>query len=221
MARPRTDIRPRIVHAARARFLVDGVDGASLRRIARDARTNLGMIVYYFPAKDDLFLAVVEEVYPKLLEDLDLALRGSGSTRDRLYRAFVRLGHLSPDELAVVRLIVREALGSSARFALVLARAKRGHIALVLDTLRQGVAAGELDGSLPVPLALITTFALGALPQFLRRATRGEPLFALPDVESLAKLSVDLVFRAMGTGKPTPKPKPRPRTRKRTPARAS
>ena len=46
MARPRGDIAPRILHAARKRFLVEGVDGASLRAIARDARTNKGMIYY-------------------------------------------------------------------------------------------------------------------------------------------------------------------------------
>ena len=31
MARPRSDVGPRIVHAARERFLKEGVDGASLR----------------------------------------------------------------------------------------------------------------------------------------------------------------------------------------------
>ncbi|MBS1120020.1 MAG: transcriptional regulator, TetR family [Deltaproteobacteria bacterium] len=218
MARPRSDIRPRIVHAARARFLIDGVDGASLRQIAREARTNLGMIVYYFPAKDDLFLAVVEEVYPRLLEQLAQALGGAGSTRDRLYRAFVGLGQLTDDELAVVRLIVREALGSSRRLELVLARAKRGHVALLLDALAQGVAAGELDGSLPLPMALISTFALGALPQFLRRA-KGEALLALPESEPLAKLSVELLFRAIGPpAKPPNRPAPKSRTRKRVAA---
>ncbi len=198
MARPRTDIRPRIVHAARERFLVEGVDGASLRHIARDAGTNLGMIVYYFPAKDDLFLAVVEEIYPKLLEDLEDALGGSGSTRDRLYRAFVRLGKLSTDELAVVRLIVREAIGSSARFKLVLARARQGHLALLMETLRQGVAAGELDAEVPLAVALVSTFALGGIPQFVRRATEDQQLFGLPEVEPLAQLSVELLFRAIG-----------------------
>ena len=62
MARPRSDIEPRIVHAARRRFLKEGVDGASLRTIARDAKTSIGMVYYYFPTKDDLFFAVVEEV---------------------------------------------------------------------------------------------------------------------------------------------------------------
>jgi AcrR family transcriptional regulator len=44
MARPASDIAPRIVHAARERFLFEGVDGASLRNIAKDAGTNIGMV---------------------------------------------------------------------------------------------------------------------------------------------------------------------------------
>ena len=74
MARPRSDIRPRIVDSARARFLSLGVDGASLREIARDAGTNIGMVAYYFPTKDDLFLAVVEEVYASEVADLSIGL---------------------------------------------------------------------------------------------------------------------------------------------------
>ena len=105
MARPRTDIRARIIRAARARFLAEGVDGASLRTIARDARTNVGMIVYYFKTKDALFLAVVEEIYPALLADLAAALTADVPTRERLHRAFVRLGNLSDDEHTACRLV--------------------------------------------------------------------------------------------------------------------
>ena len=70
MARPRGDISERLIKAAREAFLTQGVDGASLREIAAEAGTSLGMITYYFPTKDDLFLAVLEQVYPKLLADL-------------------------------------------------------------------------------------------------------------------------------------------------------
>ena len=44
MARPRSNIKERIVRAARAEFLKIGVEAASLRAIARRARTHLGMI---------------------------------------------------------------------------------------------------------------------------------------------------------------------------------
>ena len=98
MPRPRSDIEPRLVAAARARFLSDGVDGASLRAIAADAGTSIGMIYYYFPTKDELFLAVVEEAYEKLVQDLDRALDPALPVRDRLERMFARVGALTDEE---------------------------------------------------------------------------------------------------------------------------
>jgi AcrR family transcriptional regulator len=198
LARPRTDIQPRIVQAARARFLAEGVDGASLRTIAADAGTSVGMIFYYYPAKDDLFLAVVEEFYAKLLEDISRALDGEDPVRERLKRAFARLGSTTDDEMAVVRLVAREALLSSERFQRIFARVQRGHLALLLGTLAEGVRDGVIDGELPAPLVLVATLALGGMPQLVRRATRGQALFsALPPPEGLAEASVELLFRAI------------------------
>jgi AcrR family transcriptional regulator len=198
MARPRTDIQPRIVHAARARFLAEGVDGASLRTIAKDAGTSVGMIFYYFPTKDELFLAVVEEFYSKLLEDLSRTLSGNAPVRERLQRTFVRLGAATDDELEVVRLVAREALLSSTRFDKFLARAQRGHIALLRQALAEGVDSGEIDGDLPVPLMLLCTLAMGGLPQIVRRASGGKaPLTGWPPPEALAQVSVEMLFRAI------------------------
>src|SRR6185503_10603877 len=104
MPRPRSDIEPRILKAARARFLSDGVDGASLRTIARDAGTSIGMVYYYFPTKDDLFFAVVEEVYAKLLADMTLALEPNAPVEERMRRFYARVGAVSDAELATVQL---------------------------------------------------------------------------------------------------------------------
>ncbi len=204
MPRPRSDIKPRIVEAARARFLAKGVDGASLREIARDAGTNIGMIVYYFPTKDDLFLSVVEEVYARLLGDIEKLLRSGGPVRGRLQRALVRLGSVSDHEAEVVRLMAREALSSSVRLRRILARFRRGHIPLVIETISAGIANGEFDGAIPAPLIVMAVIGLGPLPQVLRRAMRGLPLFAsLPGPEKLAAQSIELLFRAVGgAGKP-------------------
>ena len=203
MGRPRTDIQPRIVRAARARFLAEGVDGASLRTIAADAGTSIGMVFYYFPVKDDLFFAVVEEVYASLLDDLRLALSGDAPVRERLHRAFLRIGRASDDELDVVRLVVREALLSSERFRRVLARMRAGHLAMLLSTLQEGVRSGEVDGAVPLPMLLVTTFAMGGVPQFVRRAAGSEPPFgALGSPARLADASVELLFRAIGGREP-------------------
>jgi AcrR family transcriptional regulator len=203
MARPRSDIQPRIVRAARVRFLESGVDGASLRTIASDAGTNVGMVFYYFPTKDDLFLAVVEEVYVKLLGDLGEALAGDDPVSARLERVFARAGRASDDELAVIRLVMREALLSSERFARVFARMQRGHVGMLLAALREGVARGEIDPEVAPPFLLLACIGFGVLPQLARRAAGDRaPFKALPAPDKLARESVRLLFRAIGAPKP-------------------
>ena len=199
MARPRTDIQPRIVKAARARFLAHGVDGASLREIARDAGTSIGMVVYYFPTKDDLFLAVVEEVYSRIVDDMAKILQTDQTAQERLHGAFVRLGNATELELDVVRLVAREGLSSSKRLRRILARFMRGHLPLLLSTIADGMRDGEIDSTIPAPLVLLASVGLGALPQILRRATGSLPLFStLPNPEQLADLSTRILFRAVG-----------------------
>src|SRR5215204_2806001 len=105
MPRPRSDIAPRILHAARARFLSDGVDGASLRGIASDARTSIGMVYYYFASKDELFFAVVEALYEKLLKDIEAAIAPDVPVPERIERLYLRVARLSDEELLVMRLI--------------------------------------------------------------------------------------------------------------------
>lgn len=200
MARPRSDVGPRIVHAARERFLKEGVDGASLRAIARDAKTNIGMVYYYFPTKDDLFLAVVEEVYQTILRDLEDALAAKGTARDRLERAFVRFSQTTDDEIKIVRLVVREALISSERLGRVIERFQRGHLPLVLSTLADGVSEGSIDGTLPLPMLVMCTLSLGVVPQLMRRVAGSHPPFAsLPKGDEMATRLANVLFSGIGT----------------------
>jgi AcrR family transcriptional regulator len=199
MARPRSDIAPRILDAARARFLSDGVDAASLRHIARDAGTSIGMIYYYFPSKDDLFFAVIDEVYENLLADLAAALAPDGSTRDRLRRVYRRIARASDDEVAILRLVAREAMVSSARLGRLVERARQGHVALALEALRAGVRAGDVRADLHPLLLMMATFALAGPPQIMRRLLGdGLPGPAAPAGEALADMLVDILFEGIG-----------------------
>lgn len=205
MARPRSDIAPRIVHAARARFLTEGVDGASLRTIAADAGTSIGMIYYYFPTKDDLFLAVVEETYGKLLHQLEAIFdRPTVPARERLRDAFAHIGSASDEEIEVVRLIVREALVSSTRLDRIVERFQRGHLPMVLRTLADGFERGEIDPSIPLPFALMCTAGLGFVPQMMRRiAGNHMPVVAgLPEGPAFTDALITMLFRAIGPRAP-------------------
>jgi AcrR family transcriptional regulator len=199
MPRPRSDIEPRIVHAARERFLADGVDGASLRAIAADAGTSIGMVYYYFPTKDDLFLAVVEEVYERLLADLEQALDPKRSVRERLEGLFERFGAISEEELKIVRLVVREALVSSERLERIFERFQRGHIPLVLRTLLDGFADGTFDRAHHPLVVGLSALAIAGPGQLIRRVAGARlPFGEAPGGADLSRKLVDVLLHGVG-----------------------
>jgi AcrR family transcriptional regulator len=217
VARPRSNIATRIVHAARAQFLSAGVDGASLRRIAEAARTNLGMVYYYYPSKDDLFLAVVEEIYVGLLADLEAALAPQRPPLDRIHQLYARLGRLSEDELLVLRIVLREVLANPARLDGLIARFQKGHLPLVLRLVEDGFAAGLFQPELPARLVLIAMMLLGGPAQaLLQRVGRLLPLPA--PAGPLAPQLVELFLTGVAA-KPEPTPRRRPRRPRARPKR--
>ena len=199
MPRPRSDIRQRILRSARRRFLEQGVDAASLRTIARGARTSIGMVYYYFPSKDDLFLAVVEVVYARLLADLEVALAPDVPPRERLDRLYLRIGAVSGEEMDIIRMIIREALTSTRRLEQLIARFQRGHMPLIMRTVVDGMADGSIDRRRHPALIFFTTLILGMIPQLLfRMAGPRLPFADLPAGETLSRELADLLFRGIG-----------------------
>lgn len=199
MARPRSDISARIVEAARERFLAEGVDGASLRAIAADAGTSIGMVYYYFPTKDDLFLAVVEERYAELLRDFEIALSPDSPVEARVRALFHRIARMTDDEARVVRIVIREALVSGDRRKRIADRFARGHLPLVLRTIADGVASGAFRSDLPPPVIAISMFAIGLFPQILRKlAGDSFPIAGMiPKGAKLADALVDVVLHGI------------------------
>ena len=195
MARPRTDIAPRILLAARRRFLKNGVDGATLRAIARDAGTSIGMIYYYFPTKDHLFFAVVEQQYGAVLHDMELALSPAHPVEERLQRLYERIAALRDEEAEVLRLVAMEGLMGSPRFQRLVERFMHGHVPLILATLMDGIRAGVLDQRRHPIVLLLATAAPAGPPQFIRRAV-GErmPVPNAPSGKALARELVDVLL---------------------------
>lgn len=200
MARPATDIQERIVHAARGLFLQHGVDGASLRQIATDAETNIGMIYYYFKTKDDLFLGVVEEIYGKFSQDIQAIASGDGSLEQRIQKLFELFASIDAEQTQVLQLILREALVSSERLQRVAARFQAGHIPVVANMIFGGIADGKLRSDLNPMALMVPVFLLGAMPQLAHRrvTASGLPIAAaLPTPEDTARMLLDVLFHGI------------------------
>ena len=199
MARPRSDIDTRVLRAAAQRFLRDGVDGASLREIARDAGTSVGMVTYYFPTKDDLFTAVVEGVYVGVLRDISAALAPDAPLEEKVQRLHARLSALTDEEFLVVRLVMRELLVSSPRTPALLARFSRGHIPLIFSTVGEAYTRDEVRGDVS-PVAVVLSLATTTLGvQLMARLLSGSPLLqGQPlDPRELADAVRDVLFRGI------------------------
>lgn len=205
MARPRSDISARIVESARERFLREGVDGASLRAIAAAAGTSIGMVYYYFPTKDDLFLGVVEEQYGALLEDFETALATSQPVEERIRELFRRIAKLSDEEAMVVRIVIREILVSTDRRTRIAERFSRGHLPLILRLVSDGVLSGTFREDVPAPVIAIAMFAIGLFPQIVRKLVGDSfPLAALiPKGPKLAGYLADILLHGITTGPET------------------
>ena len=204
MARPRSDIRVRIQHAARKRFLAEGVDGASLRRIAKDARTSIGMVYYYYPTKDDLFLAVVEEIYSVVLGDLLEALGPEHPVEERIRRLYRRISAATDDEILVIRVVLREALVSSSRLDRIIERFWRGHLPLMFKLVGDGLESGTFDAGIHPAIILMSMMALGGPGQLMRRVLEARAPFS--GVPQGAELSERMLANLLhGVGKPAAK----------------
>ena len=109
------------------------------------------------------------------------------------------MGQVSEDEFKVMRLVVREALISSARLDRVLERFLRGHIPLILNAVADGIAEGKLRRDIHPALFMMAVLAIGGPPQLIGRVARERfGLSDLPTSETLAATLVEILLRGIG-----------------------
>jgi AcrR family transcriptional regulator len=76
--------RELIVESALRLILKNGYDRTTLDHVAAQAGVSKGLISYYFPNKDALFLAVLDRIHQRLRQDLEVCYRTDASARERL-----------------------------------------------------------------------------------------------------------------------------------------
>lgn len=76
--------RELIVDSALRLILKNGYDRTTLDHVAAQAGVSKGLISYYFPNKDALFLAVLDKIHQRLRQDLESCYRADLPARERL-----------------------------------------------------------------------------------------------------------------------------------------
>jgi AcrR family transcriptional regulator len=105
--------RARILESALQLFSAHGIDGASIREVAKGAGVSLAMVHHYFGSKDDLHRAVLGKMYVELAAmrvTLERALATAGSVDEVIESAVVAGYRFAREHVTEVRLMLRAAV---------------------------------------------------------------------------------------------------------------
>lgn len=142
-----------LLDAAQAVFAAHGVEGASVRAIARAAGCDPALLYYHFDHKEAMFQALLDRKFSVLLPDLEAAVAGPAALKERLANTLQVLGRHLREDAGFRALIRGQAVQGAEPIKTALATFIRRLQGLIWNLLAEGVASGELRKDLPVPLA--------------------------------------------------------------------
>jgi TetR/AcrR family transcriptional regulator len=207
-ARPRAltplkgDSRARIVEAAREAFSTMGFEGASLRRVAKEAGVQHQLATYYFKTKEELWMAVMDELAVGFFARLGDRIRGlegvDAATKLRLVvREFVKYSAENPQ---LHRLMTMEGRRESERLVWLIRRHVSRFFAISTKLIREAQALGVVRSGDPGQLHYcaigIATAAFSLAPEY--KLVTGKDPFTRSYIEQIADLVCEFLFIRSG-----------------------
>lgn len=162
-----TDLRERLVEAARHLFASAGFDATSVRDITSRAHANLGAITYHFGSKEALYHVVIERFATPLADRIAAIAAAPGLPLERLataVRAFMEHMWSHPE---MPRLVLRE-LASDRPLPEPVARIIRRN----MESFSRIVMEGQQDGSIRPGEPHLMAMSIAGQPLFLALAGR-------------------------------------------------
>lgn len=141
-----------ILVAAREVFCRKGYDNAAVSEIAARMGVVEGTVYKYFDSKRELLLKVLEHWYEEMFGDYERDLAGVRGPRQRLRLLVWRHLRSVRESPLLCRLMFREVRTEQDYHGSQLHALNRRYTQLLVDVLREGVAAGEFRGDVPLPL---------------------------------------------------------------------
>ena len=153
--------RARLLRAAAEQFALDGIEGANVNEISLAAGFAKGTVYNYFPSKEALFLAVVEEAYRLTERSAEPLPDAPTATRlVNLLNADIEwVRHHEP----FARVLARETLNPNPRLYPHIVKAAAPLIDRVVAILRAGIDRGEVRADMPLERLALVFLGLGEL----------------------------------------------------------
>jgi len=107
--------RNRILFSALQMFSDSGLDGVSIRKIAKSADVSLAMVHHYFGSKDELYSACIDTMYDQMIElrpKLTASLAVGGTVEELAGRMVADAFRFARNHQTAGRLLMRQVVGA-------------------------------------------------------------------------------------------------------------
>ncbi len=145
----KVEVRERLLAAAARRFADRGLAGTNIDDVAVGAGFGKGTVYNYFPSKEALFAAVIEEGCRRAVERWASVPRGASVRADLRALAAADVAVLREDE-GFTQVLVREALAFRTETYPLVVEHLGPYLAAVEDVLTDGRRRGEVRADVPV-----------------------------------------------------------------------
>ena len=185
-AKRRERTRQELLAAATRVLAEKGLHDTKVADIAAAADVGVGTFYLYFPTKDALFDAVVEETVRRLKETVDRARTAARDPVERVRAANAALCRFAHENREVFRIV----FGHAAAFNDVVRRAQELFTADAEETIREGIASGAFR---PVPVEVAAQAMVGMATQILSWWTQQETI----PLETIHETVTNLALRGL------------------------
>lgn len=164
--RERLQRRREILDAARAVFAEKGYSNATLDEVAQRAEYAKGTIYNYFASKDDLLLAIFDDLYDDLNAIIEARFSPSsmeGRSLEEVFHGFVRayMEHFFQHRelfLILVKEAYRMVFSDDREKACYFQQQRERMVSAMVPTLEHAIARGEMK---PLPAVAVANMLLG------------------------------------------------------------
>ena len=197
--------RQAILQAALLEFAQEGMAGARIDHIARAARVNKALLYYYFKDKEQLYGAVLDQVFSGLAERINQVLDRDLPPREKvLAYAAAHFDYIAASPLyprVVQREMMRAGRAGSPHIRRIVERYLRPILGRLAELLRVGMESGEFRRVDPMhfvfSIVAMNVFYFSSAP-VLALIGHGDPL--APEAVAARKAAVlDIVAAALFT----------------------
>ena len=180
-----------ILDQAQQLFFAHGYHGASIRDIVQACGLSNAALYYHFGSKQNLYVEVIREFVASVIQPVQEAESGSGSSRERLTRMVLAFSRFLSESRSELHMLLRDLTECEGEEIQQLIPEVTGQILSPFATvLEDGVAAGEIR---TVDVGRVSLLLMGMLNSMAARRMRG------PVPETLAE-DVDLAISTLYEG---------------------